>query len=812
MKNEITIRQLNNTDFVSCYGDFVLQRNTNNNLYLRMLSVATLFINCEDEKIKRLGYRIIVMYCNQTKDYKPLYEIAVNWGLIPISKFIEKTILKESGNVYTELNASIGESFFVNNVYCSIQQKELIDFFENYRDKTVSVVAPTSYGKTELILSTIENCQNSNICVLTPTKSLLAQTKMRLLRSKIKWVKKIITHPEMYNGQEENLVAILTQERLLRLLKKDETIKFDYIIVDEAHDLLKDDSRNQLLASVILVLNKRNSNTVFKFLTPFLSDPSNMKVRYADYTIQTHQVSEYIKTEKLYLVELRKGQREFVFYDQFINKYFPMVLSDEVVNEWTFVQAYSSGKNIVYLNKPKDIERLVNQICNSQEQITSKKIEEACENIAEYVHPKYKMIDCLKHGAIYHHGSVPESIRTYIENLYTELDEIKYVITSSTLLEGVNIPADNMFILDNKKGRKQLSPSDFKNLIGRVCRFGQIFHPKTGSLQRLEPNIYLVAGRYYTQTANVKGFIKNTMNVEKKIEDKLDNVLLEKTEITCANGEKLNVAEEFVENYEEGIIKDYDLRKVETPVGKSCFINNITEFDVFEEEKEISQQAEKYKENEEKISDTAKLFEVLYLLFFLRAEDDDNIKRFQYKETQAFYKMFLDWRISNTALNFMINAFVRYWKGLIESSYKDKMVYVGSRWGDEKRDGFLELWTDVSTKTDVELINLAIVRIKEEQDFLENTVLKYVEVLYDMDMIEEELYLNIKYGTSNQKIIVCIKNGLSYNLAKVLIEKYSMYVFVDLNNNTIQFAEGIIEALISGCENKILIHEMSYYL
>ena len=81
-----------------------------------------------------------------------------------------------------------------------------------------------------------------------------------------------------------------------------------------------------------------------------------------------------------------------------------------------------------------------------------------------------------------------------------------------------------------------------------------------------------------------------------------------------------------------------------------------------------------------------------------------------------------------------------------------------------------------------------------------------------MDMIEEELYLNIKYGTSNQKIIVCIKNGLSYNLAKVLIEKYSMYVFVELNNNTIQFADGIIDVLISGRENKILIHELSYFL
>ena len=81
-----------------------------------------------------------------------------------------------------------------------------------------------------------------------------------------------------------------------------------------------------------------------------------------------------------------------------------------------------------------------------------------------------------------------------------------------------------------------------------------------------------------------------------------------------------------------------------------------------------------------------------------------------------------------------------------------------------------------------------------------------------MDMIDEELYLNIKYGTSNEKIIVCIRNGFSYNLAKVLIEKYNLYVLVDSNNNSIQFKEGVVDALIVGKENAILIHELSYFL
>ena len=42
------------------------------------------------------------------------------------------------------------------------------------------------------------------------------------------------------------------------------------------------------------------------------------------------------------------------------------------------------------------------------------------------------------------------------------------------------------FILDNKKGKGKLRPEAFKNLIGRVCRFSEIFNPSTGGLEMLE--------------------------------------------------------------------------------------------------------------------------------------------------------------------------------------------------------------------------------------------------------------------------------------------------------------------------------------
>lgn len=69
----------------------------------------------------------------------------------------------------------------------------------------------------------------------------------------------------MYNSNDPSCLAVLTQERLLRIFKKDSNLAFDCIIVDEAHEILEDDNRSHTLANVIIVAQNRNPNVVFKF-------------------------------------------------------------------------------------------------------------------------------------------------------------------------------------------------------------------------------------------------------------------------------------------------------------------------------------------------------------------------------------------------------------------------------------------------------------------------------------------------------------------------------------------------------------------
>ena len=809
MKYDLTLAKIKNTDFASLYDRFIIGEKLSKKQYEILLAIAICFTNADDINVQQLGYRIVVEYCNQTNDYIPLYEIAVNKGLYPVSKFIEKHYIDDSKrNFFTEWNDAFMEQYVSGEVCRSEEQNSLVHFFDSRKDDTVSIIAPTSYGKSELILSAVKEYAGRKICILTSTKALLIQTKKRIQQISKGIFPKIVVHPEMYNPNDSSCLAVLTQERLLRIFKKDPMLSFDCIIVDEAHEILEDDSRSRTLANVIIVAQKRNPEVAFKFLTPFLDDSTNLKTRYTTYDIESFKVREYIKTEKYYLYDLR-NHTGLKLYDQFLNEYLPISDDRSLGFEEDVVKAYSAGKNIIYLNKPTDIEKFALALADVLPEVDSELIQNACDNISEYLQPQYNLLTCLRRGIIYHHGSVPDVIRIYIEDLYKKEDAVKYVITSSTLLSGVNLPAERMFILDNKRGKSNLSHDSFKNLVGRVCRFSEIFNDETGKLHRLEPQIYLVFGNFFAQNANCESFLRKVAKVGQNYKDTVDNVLLSEAKITADNEEKIRHASEFIENYENGVVENYQERYTSTVSGKACIMNGITEFDVFAHEVTIQQQVDEYQSRNLKISDSNTLLEAINELFIQHLPDNgtESLKRLENKEARNFYSMMFEWRVKNKSYTEMISLFVGYWHKLYEKN-RNVMVYVG-KWGDIKRPGSnVTRYTKFVGKNRTQVVNLAIVRIKEEQDFIDNTLIKYVEVLHDIDLIEDGFYTQIKFGTDDERVICLIKNGLSLSSAMLLMKKYGDHLQIDVPASTVVYGENLIAEMMKAEENQIQIYEI----
>ncbi len=809
MKFDLTLAKIKNTDFSSLYDRFIIGESLCPKEYECLLAIAICFTNADDVNVQQFGYRIIVEYCNQTNDYTPLYEISINKGLYPVSKFIEQHYISDNRkNFFTEWNDAFLEQYAAGDVYQSVQQHRLVSFFDNKKSDTVSVIAPTSYGKSELILSAIKDYAGKKVCVLTSTKALLIQTKKRIQSVSKGIFPKIVVHPEMYNPNDQSCLAVLTQERLLRVFKKDPDLAFDCIIVDEAHEILEDDDRSHTLANVIIVAQKRNQNVAFKFLTPFLADGENLKTRYTTYDIEGFKVSEYIKSEKYFLYDIR-DHKGLQLYDQFFNRYLPILVPETFVFEEEIIKQYSANKNIIYLNKPTDIEKFALALADVLPKVESEPVSTACGNISEYLQPQYNLLACLRKGIIYHHGSVPDAIRSYIEDLYKKEPTIKYVVTSSTLLSGVNLPAERMFILDNRRGKSYLSHDAFKNLVGRVCRFSEIFDRNNGTLQRLEPQIYLVYGQYFAQNANCENFLRNVAKVELKYKDDVENVLLSQTKIDSNNEGDLRQASEFIENYENGVVENYQERYTQTDVGKACIMNGISEIDIFSHEANMQQKVDVYQATSPKISDTDQLLDLIYDLFIQYLPDgrNDNLKRLENKEARNFYAMMLRWRADNKSYSEMIGLFVGHWRKLYQRDIS-VIIYVG-KWGDVKRQGSnVAHYTKLSDKDRTKIVNLAIVRIKEEQDFIDNVLIKYVEVLHDLGLLEDKFYAQIKYGTDDETTICLLKNGLSLSAATLLLKKYINHMQIDISESTVTFDNTLINEMQKAKENQIMIYEV----
>ena len=166
--------------------------------------------------------------------------------------------------------------------------------------------------------------------------------------------------------------------------------------------------------------------------------------------------------------------------------------------------------------------------------------------------------------------------------------------------------------------------------------------------------------------------------------------------------------------------------------------------------------------------------------------------------------MFIDWNIKKIPLGIMIRRFIKYWDNLP----KDTPVFIGS-WGDTtKGESHQKLFTHISGKSQSEKINLAIVRIKEEEDFFDYVIFRFVEILNEIGNIDETFYKLVKYGTTNKETIALIQNGFSRGVAGLLSKKYSKY-YVVKKDSTAYVSKSIHQRLIDDGIGFLQRHEVS---
>lgn len=357
-----------------------------------------------------------------------------------------------------------------------------------------SFSGPTSMGKSFIIKAFIKkvmkNSPPENLVIIVPTRALINQftidlkSEIRELSEQYKY--RILTNSNVndFIGDEpHNYILVLTPERFISYLSQESNPPIGFVFVDEAHKLANDkDSRSVTTYTAVEKAIKKYGNIKLYFSSPNVSNPEVfLELFNRNKENSTFKTDESPVSQNLFFIDLIGRNVELIKGNESI----------ALQNESLFQRANSTTdlihflgdekNNLIYCNsKSRTIEEANNFSNSSSTGATlSSRLAKAIKQIEGYIHPQYYLASLLKNKVAFHYGKLPQLIRNLVEDLYKE-EEVRNVFCTSTLLEGVNMPTQNIFILNNKNGLKKLSPIDFWNLSGRAGRlskelYGNIF-------------------------------------------------------------------------------------------------------------------------------------------------------------------------------------------------------------------------------------------------------------------------------------------------------------------------------------------------
>lgn len=421
---------------------------------------------------------------------------------------------------------STGENLAVNSF-----QSELWNDAEAY--DWLSVSAPTSAGKSRIVrewfLEQIRQHDRYTAVYLAPTRALVEEVS-RDFREAVPAGTGVFVMPwDPDLDKDLRRVLVLTQERLHLIQQSHHPFEIDLLFVDEAQGLGSAE-RGVLLQQVLDRAIEDRPTLQVIFASPLSANPAILlndrpaEARSRATTSEAVTVNQnLIRIEgvnrapaKRIVSLVHEGQAHRVagFELQQRATRIPMRIAYVA-----HALGGEGGGNIVYVNGADDAEKVAKNISDLRPDLPDdQEIGNLQELARTAVHPKYSLADTLTKRVAFHYGNMPLAIRSEIERLFSE-GKIQFLVCTSTLLEGVNLPCRTIFMRNPQKGRgKPLSEADFWNLAGRAGRWGKEFQGNIVCIdtddESLWPNLPTVRRRSTLKIATHRGLNDATPLIE----------------------------------------------------------------------------------------------------------------------------------------------------------------------------------------------------------------------------------------------------------------------------------------------------------
>lgn len=384
---------------------------------------------------------------------------------LPLSRRTVR-VVKESSQ-----RTSKGDAVFSDTQYSVVKKMQDEGFF--------SFSGPTSLGKSFILkdklysLACQDRLDDQCIVVLVPTRALIAQTA-RDLRRLLKGVPdvNVAVYPSLpvfLRNRYKRTIFVFTPERLLRYLASP-VRDISYLVIDEAHKIVdENDTRSSLYYHVTVEVVRRFA-TKLLFASPSIENPEIFLQLFGKATNGALATRERTVSQQRYFIDLIDRKQYYISALDREMRELEFPFSEGDIYD-VILSRSGNDKSIIYVNGSLKSAEFAMELSRRREPVSNSGVDSLIADVKERIHEDYYLVNTLAYGVAFHHGKMPREVREKVEGIFADPDSpVQYVVCTSTLLEGVNLPAKNVFIVSDQHGRRKFSDIDFENLAGRAGR------------------------------------------------------------------------------------------------------------------------------------------------------------------------------------------------------------------------------------------------------------------------------------------------------------------------------------------------------
>ncbi len=357
--------------------------------------------------------------------------------------------------VYDAFQVNVGKQKATLHREQSVLLRKLVE------EKNIAVSAPTSFGKSFVIDAFIQIKQPKNVVLIVPTIALTDETRRRLYK-KFSDKYKIITTTDVELAKYN--IFIFPQERAINYVNKLKQI--DLLVIDEfykASSLFDSLDRSSTLMKAIIKLGKISKQKYY--LAPNIS-----KISVNSFT-KDMEFEELLDCNTVFLEKHNLYKK----IGKDINK-----KSEALIN---ILKENEGKKTLIYAGAYFQIENVCNLIQTHFKPQETKLLNNFQKWLSVNYDPNWQLTNNVIRGTGIHNGQLHRALSQIQIKLFEEPDGLNNIVSTSSIIEGVNTSAENVIIWRNKNGQFKLNDFTYKNIIGRG---GRMFRHFVGNIYILE--------------------------------------------------------------------------------------------------------------------------------------------------------------------------------------------------------------------------------------------------------------------------------------------------------------------------------------